>query len=65
MTCDNQGVKFKAYTEINCAAEKADIDVKVPWGVCTKVDDVYMKIIGASALKAAAVALVAFAGSQF
>ena len=65
MTCDDKGVTFKAYTDINCAAEKPDIDVNAPWEKCTKVGEDYMMITGASALKAAAIALVAFAGSQF
>lgn len=65
MTCDDKGVMFKAYTDIGCKADKPDIDVKAPWGTCTKVGDDYMMITGASALKAAAIALVAFAGSQF
>lgn len=65
MTCDDKGVSFKAYTDDKCAAKEADIDIKAPWGQCTKVGEDYMKITGASALKAAAVALVAFAGSQF
>jgi len=65
MTCDDKGVMFKAYTDIGCKADKPDIDVKAPWGTCTKVGEDYMMITGASALKAAAIALVAFAGSQF
>lgn len=65
MTCDDKGVTFKAYTDIDCKAKKADIDVMAPWDTCTKVGEDYMKITGASALKAAAIALVAFAGSQF
>ena len=65
MTCDDKGVEFKAYTDIDCKAKKPDFDVKAPWGTCTKVGEDYMKITGASALKAAAIALVAFAGSQF
>ena len=65
MTCDDKGVMFKAYTNINCAAKKPDIDVKAPWGTWTKVGEDNMKITSASALKAAAIALVAFAGSQF
>lgn len=66
MTCDAKaGVVMKAWTDAKCEG-KTMFEVTAKWGECTKVkDDQYVKFTGAAALKAAAVALVAFAGSQF
>ena len=65
MTCDaTGGVVFKQWDEAKCEGD-AEFEVKAKWGECTKAGDSYIKVTGAAALKAAAVALVAFAGSQF
>jgi len=65
MTCDAKaGVVFKTWGEAKCEGE-TDFSLTAKWGECTKAGDVYIKVTGAAALKAAAVALVAFAGSQF
>lgn len=66
MTCDAKaGVVVKTWTDAKCEG-KPEWEMTAKWGECTKVKDgKYVKITGAAALKAAAVALVAFAGSQF
>lgn len=66
MTCDAKaGVVIKAWTDAKCEG-KAGFEVHAEWGKCTKTKEgEYVKFTGAAALKAAAVALVAFAGSQF
>ena len=66
MTCDAKaGVVMKAWTDAKCEGD-AMYEVKAKWGECTKAEEgKYVKFTGAAALKAAAVALVAFAGSQF
>ena len=65
MTCDaTAGVVFKQWDEAKCEGDAA-FTVKAKWGECARAGDVFIKVTGAAALKAAAVALVAFAGSQF
>lgn len=66
MTCDaTKGLSFKAYTEVGCNVENPDYEIAAKWGQCTKVGEDYIVITGASTLKAVAVTLVAFVGSQF
>lgn len=65
MTCDAAGVSFKAYDDVDCKGKTPEINVLAKWGQCTKVGEDYIKMTGASVLKAAAVALVAFSASQF
>jgi hypothetical protein len=65
MTCDaTTGVKVQVWDGVEC---KDDVQQKfeAKWDKCTKFGDEYYKITGASALQAAAVAFIAFAGSQF
>ena len=64
MTCDANGVTMKAWKE-ECNKGEVEDEVTAKWGKCTKAGKVYIKVTGAAALKAAAIALVAFAGSQF
>lgn len=64
-TCDaKEGVHIQIWNEAACSGDP-EISYKAKWGKCTKFGDEYYKITGASALQAAAVAVVAFAGSQF
>lgn len=65
ITCDvKDGVKIKYYDGVDCK-DKAEHEYTAKWGKCTKMGDNYFKITGAATLQAAAVAIVAFAGSQF
>ena len=65
-TCDaSAGLVHKTYDGSKCEGTP-EKSFTATWGACTKAPDgSYVKITGAAALKAAAVALVAFAGSQF
>lgn len=66
-TCDAaKGITWTVYDDADCKGEKS-VDFKAAWGVCTQSPDgkSFVKVTGAAALQAAAVALVAFAGSQF
>jgi len=66
-TCDaSAGITWTVFDEPDCKGDKA-VDFKAAWGACTPSPDgkTFVKITGAAALQAAAVALVAFAGSQF
>jgi len=65
MTCDAKaGVNIQIWDGDKCEGDVQD-KYEAKWGVCTKFGDDYYKITGASALQAAAVAVIAFAGSQF
>lgn len=64
MTCDAKGVTMKAWKE-ECNKGEVEDELTAEWDKCTKAGKVWIKVTGAAALKAAAVALVAFAGSQF
>lgn len=65
MTCDaDAGVTIETWDDAECKGE-AEVSHNIPWDECRKAGDVYIKITGATALKAAAIAVVAFAGSQF
>jgi len=65
MTCDAKtGVKVQVWDGVECKNDVQD-EFAAKWGACTKFGDEYYKITGASALQAAAVAVIAFAGSQF
>lgn len=65
MTCDaTAGVHIQIWDGEKCEGDVQD-EYKAKWGKCTKFGDDYYKITGASALQAAAVAVIAFAGSQF
>lgn len=65
-TCDQSaGLVHKTYDGAKCEGTP-EKTFTASWGACTKAPDgTYVKITGAAALQAAAVALVAFAGSQF
>jgi hypothetical protein len=67
MKCDAKGITTTVYTTKDCAGDGADVVVK--WTNCytTGTGDAkkYYQLTGAAALKAAAIALVAIAGSQF
>lgn len=62
MTCDAKGVTMKAWKE-ECNKGEVEDELTAEWDKCTKAGKVWIKVTGAAALKAAAVALVAFAGS--
>ena len=65
ITCDiKDGVKIKYYDGVDCK-DKPEQEYTAQWGKCTKMGENYFKITGAATLQAAAVAIVAFAGSQF
>lgn len=65
MTCDAKaGVHVQIWDGDKCDGDVQD-EYKAQWGKCTKFGDDYYKITGAAALQAAAVAVIAFAGSQF
>jgi len=65
ITCDaKEGVHIKYYDGVDCK-DKPEQEYTAKWGKCTKMGDNYFKITGAATLQAAAVAIVAFAGSQF
>lgn len=65
MTCDaKDGVDIQIWDGDKCEGDVQD-KYGAKWGTCTKFGDDYYKITGASALQAAAVAVIAFAGSQF
>lgn len=64
LTCDKKKWTFAEYDELECKGTKKELSAT--WGECVKgPDGGYIKVTGAIALKAAAAALVAFAGSQF
>lgn len=64
-TCDAKaGIHIKVWDGEKCEGD-VEQEYTAKWGKCTKFDDEYYKITGAAALQAAAVAVVAFAGSQF
>jgi len=66
-TCDaTAGLVYKEYDTADCKGT-AKKEFKAAWGACVQGPDAktFIKVTGASALQAAAVALVAFAGSQF
>lgn len=66
-TCDaTAGITWKVYKDADCKGE-TEIDFKAQWGACVQAPDgkQFVMVTGAAALQAAAVALVAFAGSQF
>ena len=64
-TCDAKtGVTVKVWDDASCEG-KAEVTYTAPWKKCTQFGDKYYLITGAAALKAAAIAVVAFAGSQF
>ena len=65
LICDKKKWTFTEYDDLKCEADKPK-ELSAEWGQCVKgPDGGYIKVTGAMALKAAAAALVAFAGSQF
>jgi len=65
ITCDAKaGVHIKYFDGVKCEG-KPEQEYTAQWGKCVKMGDIYVKVTGAAALQAAAVAIVAFAGSQF
>lgn len=65
MTCDDTtGVVFTTWDGQKCEGD-TDFKLEAKWDKCTKAKDFYVKVTGAAALKATAVALAAFAGFQF
>jgi len=67
VTCDaKDGWSYKEYDGLKCEGDLVK-DFSAGWGKCVKSPsgNDWVKITGATALKAAAAALVAFAGSQF
>lgn len=66
-TCDaKEGIIHKEYDADSCEGEPLTT-FKAQWGACVQAPDAknFIKVTGAAALQAAAVAVVAFAGSQF
>jgi len=64
-TCDaTAGVVVHTYDDADCTKDP-ESTFKSKWNGCEKWGDEWVKVTGAAALKAAAVAVVAFAGSQF
>jgi len=66
-TCDaKEGIIHKEFDEDNCDGTPLTT-FKAQWGACVQAPDAknFIKVTGAAALQAAAVAVVAFAGSQF
>ena len=64
LVCDKKKWTFTEYDDLECKEKPKEFTAK--WGDCVKgPDGGYIKMTGAIALKAAAAALVAFAGSQF
>lgn len=66
-TCDaKDGIVHKEFDEASCDG-KPEVEFKAQWGACVQAPDAksFIKVTGAAALQAAAVAVVAFAGSQF
>lgn len=66
-TCDaTEGIVHKTYDAASCEG-KPETEFKAQWGACVQAPDAksFIKVTGAAALQAAAVAVVAFAGSQF
>ncbi len=67
MKCDAKGITTNVYKTKDCTGDSTDVTVK--WTNCyssgTGDDKTYYQLTGAAALKAAAIALVAIAGSQF
>ena len=65
-TCDDKGIVHEEWDDPACTG-KAGKKFDYEWGACLQSPDGknYIAITGAAALQAAAVALVAFAGSQF
>ena len=61
-----QGVVFRSYDNDDCKPLREKKTV-VPWDSCHKFPhaNFYVKVTGAMAIKSAALALAAFAGSQF
>lgn len=64
MTCDADGVTMKSWAA-ECDKGDVESEFTAKWDKCSKVGDAWVKVTGAAALKAAAIAMVAFAGSQF
>ena len=65
LVCDKKKWTFTEYDDSECKDSKPK-ELSAEWGQCVKgPDGGYIKVTGAIALKAAAAALVAFAGSQF
>lgn len=65
LICDKKKWTFTEYDDLKCEADKPK-EYSAEWGQCVaSPDGGFIKVTGAMALKAAAAALVAFAGSQF
>jgi len=66
-TCDAKtGISHKTFDDAECKGKEDKFEAA--WGTCTKADgqdNTWVKVTGATTLQAAAVAIVAFAGSQF
>lgn len=65
LICDDKKWTFTEYDDTECKKDAKELSGT--WGACVQGPDgySYIKVTGAIALKAAAAALVAFAGSQF
>lgn len=66
-TCDaTAGIVHKEYDTEKCEGTP-EVEFKAQWGACVQAPDGenFIKVTGAAALQAAAIAVVAFAGSQF
>jgi hypothetical protein len=69
--CDAEGITYTVYTASTKCEKPTGEDAVTPtvdsvkYTECKKAGDMYYSFTGAAALKAAAIALVAIAGSQF
>lgn len=65
VTCDAKaGISVKTWDGEKCEGTP-EHEFKAKWGECTQWGSEYYKITGAATLQAAAIAVAAFAGSQF
>ena len=65
LVCDKDKFTFTEYDDLKCEDKKPK-ELTAGWGDCVEfAPKTFIKMTGATALKAAAAALVAFAGSQF
>ena len=62
--CTTKEVSYTAYNSNDCTGD-AGVKASYVWGKCLKMGNIYVKATGAMAMQSAAIAAVAFVGSQF
>ena len=65
ITCTDADITTEAWVSSDKSEGDANLNVKVEFGKCTKMGETYFILTGATAIKAAAFAVAAFAASQF